>query len=95
MYLDESPSGGSSSSSASRPQPEIPLDEAPPDVQVILKEPDYTDIDPISAQPPKVARRMQKKSVDPVTAAALKKIHDKLRDKKELYKLHLKPYHMI
>ena len=37
---------------------------------------------------------MRKKSADPVTAAALKKIHDKLRDKKELYKLHLKHYHM-
>ena len=34
MYLDESLSGGSSSSSASRPQPEIPLDETPPDVPV-------------------------------------------------------------
>ena len=54
MYLDESPSGGSSSSSASRPQPEIPLDETPPDVQVILKEPDDADIDPINAQPHKV-----------------------------------------
>ena len=57
-------------------------------------EPDDADIDPINAQPPKVERRMRKKSVDPVTAAALKKIHDKLRDKKELFKLHLKHYHM-
>ena len=37
---------------------------------------------------------MRGKSVDPVTAAALRKIHDKLRDKKELYKLHLKHYHV-
>ena len=59
MYLDESPSGGSSTSSASRPQPEIPLDETPPDVQVILKEPDDADIDPVDAHPPKVERRMQ------------------------------------
>ena len=57
-------------------------------MQVILMELDDADIDPVNAQPPKVERRMQKKSVDPVTAAALKKIHDILRDKKELYKLH-------
>ena len=70
MYLDQSPSGGNSTSPASRPQPEIPLDETPPDVQVILKEPDDADIDPVDAQPPKVERQMGKKSVDPVTAAA-------------------------
>ena len=94
MYLDESPSGGSTSSSASRPQPEIPLDETPPDVPVILMNPDDAEIDAIDAQPPKVERRMRKKSVDPVTAAALEKVQDKLRDKKELYKLHLKHYHI-
>ena len=82
------------SSSSSRPQPEIPLDETPPDVQVIVMEPDDAEIDAINAQPPKVERRMWKKSVDPVTAAAFKKIHDELRDEKELYQLHLKYYHM-
>ena len=40
MYLDEVPSGSSSSSSGPRPQPEIPLDETPPDVSVILMKPD-------------------------------------------------------
>ena len=72
MYLDESPRGGNSTSSASRRQPEIPLDETPPDVQVILKEPDDADVDPVGAQSPKVERRIRKKSVDPVTAAAFK-----------------------
>ena len=41
-----------------------------------------------------VRRRLRKKTEDPVTAAALEKIHKKLRDKAELYKLHLKHYHM-
>jgi len=72
MYLDESPRGGSSSSSASRPQPEILPDETPPDVPVILMNPDDAEIDAIDAQLPKVERRMRKKSVDPVTATALK-----------------------
>ena len=49
MCLDEAPPGGSSTSSASRPQPEIPLDETPPDVHVILKEPDDAELDLVDA----------------------------------------------
>ena len=78
----QTPSGGSSSSSASRPQPEIPLDETPPDVPVILMNADDAEIDAIDSQAPKVDRRMRKKSVDPVTAAALKKIHDNYAKKR-------------
>ena len=43
---------------------------------------------------PKVARRITGKSEDPVQAAALRKIHDKLRNEAELFKLHQKHYHM-
>ena len=87
MYLEDSPGQGTSTSSTSSVPPAIPLDETPPGDSIILKEPDTVDIDPVDSQPPKVARRVRGKSTDPVTAAALKKIHDKLRCKKELHKL--------
>ena len=90
MYPDESPGTGISTSSSSTVPPAIPLDETPPGDSIILKEPDSVDTDPVDSQPPKVARRVRAESTDPVTAAALKKIHDKLRCKKELHKLHLK-----
>ena len=38
--------------------------------------------------------RMRRKQKDPAAVKALAKIHEKLRDKTELYKLHLKHYHM-
>ena len=78
MYLDEAPGAGTSTSSSSSPPPAIPLDETPPGESIILKEPDTVDVDPVDSQPPKVARRVRGKTPDPVTAVALKKIHDKL-----------------
>ena len=42
----------------------------------------------------KVPRRIRRKSASPVTDAALERIHEKLRNENELYKLHLKHYHM-
>ena len=89
MFPDETPGASSSAT-----PPAIPLDESPPGESIILKEPDAVDLDPVDSQPSKVERRVRGKSTDPVTAAALKKIHDKLRCKKELHKLHLKHYHM-
>ena len=41
-----------------------------------------------------IRRRLRGKQQDPATEATLKRIHDKLRSEKELYKLHLKHYHM-
>ena len=89
MFPDETPGASSSAT-----PPAIPLDETPPTESIILKEPDAADLDPVDSQPPKVERRVRGKSTDPVTAAASRKIHDKLRCKKELHKLHLKHYHM-
>ena len=44
--------------------------------------------------PPRVARRISQKSEDPVQAATLRRIHEKLRNEAELFKLHQKHYHM-
>ena len=66
------------------PLPQRPkVVEGPPDVPAS----DESPVIPIS-------RRLRTKQQDPATEPALKRIHEKLRNENELYKLHLKHYHM-
>ena len=46
------------------------------------------------AKAPKPSKKKEPKGTDPTLGSTLEKIHAKLRDKTELYKLHLKHYHM-
>ena len=64
----------------------------PPRPQVVSGPPAV----PASHESPIVAirRRLRHKQQDHATEAALQRIHDKLRNENELYKLHLKHYHM-
>jgi hypothetical protein len=93
MYPDELPEGygGSSSSSASPPKDEISDDV--PQRPVVTQGPPEAPISEDKSILP-VRRRLRTKQQDPATEIALKRIHDKLNNENELYKLHLKHYHM-
>ena len=68
---------------------EAPLPQRP---KVVIGPPDV----PASDESPVILirRLLRTKQQDPATEPALKRIHEKLRNENELYKLHLKHYHM-
>ncbi|MHC4951460.1 MAG: hypothetical protein ACYTEU_10825 [Planctomycetota bacterium] len=83
--------GGSSSSSASPPQDDN--SDGVPQRPVVTQGPPEVPISEDKSILP-VRRRLRTKQQDPATEIALKRIHDKLGNENELYKLHLKHYHM-
>ena len=93
------PQGTSTSSSSAAP-PAPPLQDTSSELgpnpggkrPLVSGEP--VDLPKDESGVPKITQRLRRKTEDPVHVEALKKMHDKLRNENELYKLHLKHYHL-
>ena len=92
VIINTIPSSGSRDSGV-QPEAAAGEQEAQPQRPIVMQGPPQV---PPSADSPIVPsrRRLTRKQVDPVADAALKRIHEKLSNEHDLYKLRLKHYHM-